>query len=77
MESHVLTSEFPEYAEKIVRLKSDDSQFQKLYVNYEEINAIIQHYEEDGINHTTDQHLTELRKRRLYLKDNIYQFLHQ
>lgn len=77
MESHVLISEFPEYAEEIVRLKVDDPQFQKLYVNYEEINAIIQHYEEDGVNHTTDQHLTELRRKRLYLKDNIYHLLHQ
>ncbi len=75
MESHVLTNEFPEFAQKIVDLKGKDEAFTKLYVNYEEVNALIAHYEEGEQNHTTDEHLTDLRKKRLHLKDELYEYL--
>ncbi len=77
MESHVLTNEFPEFAQKIVDLKGTDEAFTKLYVNYEEVNALIAHYEEGEQNHTTDEHLTDLRKKRLHLKDELYQYLNK
>ncbi|MBW8360413.1 MAG: DUF465 domain-containing protein [Weeksellaceae bacterium] len=76
MENHILTNEFPEYVQKIVDLKLNDAAFLKMYVNYEEVNALIQHYEEGEVNHTTDEHLTDLRKKRLHLKDDIYAYLH-
>lgn len=76
MENHTLTHEFPEYMNQIVILKADDEQFRKMYVTYEEVNALIQHYEEGEQNHTTDEHLTDLRKKRVHLKDEIYQYLH-
>ena len=76
MENHILINEFPEYVQKIAELKTSDDTFRKMYVNYEEVNALIQHYEDGEVNHTTDEHLTELRKRRLYLKDDIYSYLH-
>lgn len=75
MESHNLTHEFPELEEKINQLKLDDENFRKMYVNYEEVNALIQHYEEGEQNHTTDEHLTDLRKKRMHLKDDLYVFL--
>ncbi|UOE39757.1 DUF465 domain-containing protein [Chryseobacterium suipulveris] len=75
MENHTLTHEFPEFVTKIGELKLNDEAFRKLYVNYEEVNALIQHYEEDGFNHTTDEHLNDLRKKRVHLKDEIYSFL--
>lgn len=75
MENHNLTHEFPELEEKINQLKLDDENFRKMYVNYEEVNAIIQHYEEGEQNHTTDEHLTDLRKKRMHLKDDLYVFL--
>ena len=75
MENHNLTHEFPELEEKINQLKLDDENFRKMYVNYEEVNALIQHYEEGEQNHTTDEHLTDLRKKRVHLKDNLYVFL--
>lgn len=75
MESHVLTKEFPEFAQKITELKGNDEAFTKLYVNYEEVNALIAHYEEGEQNHTTDEHLTDLRKKRLHLKDDLYEYL--
>ena len=76
MENHTLTHEFPEYVDKIASLKADNDQFRKMYVNYEEVNALILHYEEGEQNHTTDQHLTDLRMKRVHLKDEIYQYLH-
>ena len=75
MENHNLTHEFPELEEKINQLKLDDENFRKMYVNYEEVNALIQHYEEGEQNHTTDEHLTDLRKKRVHLKDDLYVFL--
>lgn len=75
MENHNLTHEFPELEDKINQLKLDDANFKKMYVNYEEVNALIQHYEEGEQNHTTDEHLTDLRKKRMHLKDDLYSFL--
>ena len=77
MENHTLTHEFPEYVQKIAELKASDEKFLKMYVNYEEVNALISHYEEGEQNHTTDEHLTDLRKKRVHLKDVIYNYLHQ
>ena len=77
MENHNLTHEFPEYEDKINVLKLNDSDFRKMYVNYEEVNALIQHYEEGEQNHTTDEHLTDLRKKRVHLKDDLYSYLRQ
>ncbi|TXF78948.1 YdcH family protein [Chryseobacterium sp.] len=75
MENHNLTHEFPELEEKINALKLNDAAFKKMYVNYEEVNALIQHYEEGEQNHTTDEHLTDLRKKRVHLKDDLYSYL--
>lgn len=71
MESHILINEFPDQAQKIAALKVNDAEFLKMYVNYEEVNALIQHYEEGEVNHTTDEHLTELRRKSVHLKDGF------
>ena len=75
MENHNLTHEFPEFEQKIQTFKGSDENFKKMYVNYEEVNALIQHYEEGEQNHTTDEHLTDLRKKRVHLKDDLYTYL--
>jgi len=75
MENHNLTHEFPELEAKINDLKMNDESFKKMYVNYEEVNALIQHYEVGEQNHTTDDHLTDLRKKRVHLKDSLYSHL--
>ncbi len=77
MENHNLTHEFPEYEAKINQLKTSDDVFKSMYVNYEEVNALVQHYEEGEQNHTTDEHLTDLRKKRAHLKDDLYSYLRQ
>ena len=77
MENHKLTHEFPELETKINTLKANDDVFRKMYVNYEEVNALIQHYEDGEQNHTTDEHLTDLRKKRVHLKDDLYSYLNE
>ena len=77
MEKHTLTNEFPDFTVKIMNLKADDTDFRQMYVNYEEVNALIVHYEEGEQNHTTDNHLTDLRKRRVHLKDELYRYLNE
>ena len=77
MENHNLAHEFQELEEKINDFKLNDEVFKKMYVNYEEVNALIQHYEEGEQNHTTDEHLTDLRKKRVHLKDDLYSYLRQ
>ena len=77
MENHKLTNEFPELEGKINDFKLNDETFKKMYVNYEEVNALILHYKEGEQNHTTDEHLTDLRKKRMHLKDDLYSYLHQ
>jgi uncharacterized protein YdcH (DUF465 family) len=77
MENHNLTHEVPELENKIIDFKVNDNVFKKMYVNYEEVNALIQHYEEGEQNHTTDEHLTDLRKKRVHLKDDVYAYLKQ
>lgn len=75
MEHHTISHEFPEFIDKISELKISDHKFLKLYVNHEEVNALIEHYEDGEQNHTTDEHLTDLRKKRVHLKDEIYNYL--
>lgn len=76
MENHKLTNEFPELEGKINDFKLNDETFKKMYVNYEEVNALIQHYEDGEQSHTSDEHLTDLRKKRVHLKDDLYTYLH-
>lgn len=75
MENHILTNEFPEFKELMTELKVADNHFKKLFEDYDETNGKIKHYEAGEQNHTTDEFLTELRKERLRLKDEIYEYL--
>ena len=77
MQKHTLTNEFPDYTVKIMSLKAEDENFRNMYVNYEEVNALIVHYEDGEESHTTDTHLTDLRKKRLHLKDKLYPYLNE
>lgn len=71
MQKHDLLHEFPELKEKIHALKISDTHFRKLFDEYHEIDHNI-HSIETGATVTTDEHLNELRKKRVVLKDAIY-----
>jgi len=76
MEKHDLHHEFPEFDSKISELKVADAHFKKLTDEYDEVNHSI-HRIETGVETTADDVLTELRKKRLMLKDELFGLLTQ
>ncbi|MCU0417092.1 MAG: DUF465 domain-containing protein [Cytophagaceae bacterium] len=74
MEKHDLVHEFPDMREKIHELKISDNHFRKIFDAYHDVDHSI-HSIESGANPTTDEHLNELRARRVFLKDELYAYL--
>lgn len=73
MENHDLHHEFPQYEEKIHNLKVSNNHFKKLFDEYHTTNKEIHRVETSGV--YTDSELTELRSRRLNLKDQLFDML--
>lgn len=71
---HELLEEFPEFADAIHDLKTSDAHFARLFDQYHEINRTV-HRAETDIEPTSDDHMTELRKQRMVLKDEIYAYI--
>jgi uncharacterized protein YdcH (DUF465 family) len=71
---HDILHEFPEFKEKITALKTSDAHFRKLFDEYHELDHAV-HRAETQSEPTTDEHLTELRKKRVHLKDQIFTIL--
>jgi len=71
---HKLTSQLPEHADKIKILKQKDPHFAKLAKRYSRNNREIQAYER-GVKSTSDFHMEELKKKRLFLLDIINHIL--
>ena len=74
MESHDLLHEFPGHREKILSLQKGSNRFRKLQEEYNAADSQI-HRIETGAEATTDEHLNELRMKRVHLKDSLNQFL--
>ena len=74
--NHDIAHEFPEYLEKIRDLKMTDAHFAKLFNEYDEDNHAIKKYELGGAV-ISDEALEIMKKKRLNLKDQIYQRLLQ
>ena len=72
---HELHEEFPEHAERIHALKTGDAHFARLAEEYHDLNRQIHRHETD-VEPTDDFHLEDLKKRRLQLKDQIFDMLH-
>ena len=75
-EKHDLIHEFPEYKDKIHQLKTTNEHFAKLFEEYHEIEHEVRRIEE-GIETTSDDYLEEQKKKRLYLKDQLFEMLKQ
>lgn len=71
---HELAEEFPEYAEKMSKLKGSDAHFSKLFDEYHDINRAI-HRAETNVEPTDQFHEGEMRKKRGSLKDELYRIL--
>jgi uncharacterized protein YdcH (DUF465 family) len=71
---HELHEEFPEYAEQIHALKVSDAHFAKLFEEYHEVNRAV-HRAETDVEPVSDEHMVELRKQRMTLKDELFALL--
>ena len=67
---HTLGEEFPDQMDKIHALKVSDPIFAQLLATYDEVNDEI-HVAETNVQPTSQDRETELRKRRLSIKDQI------
>jgi uncharacterized protein YdcH (DUF465 family) len=74
MKKHDLLHEFPEKKDKIHELKTTNSHFRKIFDEYHQTDHAI-HSIESGATPTTDEHLNELRMKRVTLKDSVYTYL--
>ena len=73
-EKHDLIHELPEHRERIHQLKVSDEHFARLFDEYHELDHQILRMEE-GIETPSDDVLEELKKKRLYLKDQLYSMI--
>jgi len=73
---HTLGEEFPGQMEQIHALKASNTRFAKLLLEYDEVNDEV-HSAETGVIPVSQDHETELRKRRLALMDQISKALAQ
>ena len=71
---HPIYNDFPEYSDKIKELYHNNDEFQVLLNSYSELDTKIFKIETDD-ELAIDDELTHLRKDRVFLKDEIYNFL--
>ena len=75
-EKHDLIHELPEHREAIHDLKMSNQHFARLFEEYHEVDHEI-HRIETGVENTSDEYLEQRKKRRLYLKDELYRMIKQ
>ncbi|MCC5970640.1 MAG: DUF465 domain-containing protein [Pararhodobacter sp.] len=71
---HELTAEFPDDTEKLHRLKISDAHFARIAEEYHEVNRAV-HRAESNVEPMTEATETELRRKRMALKDEIARML--
>lgn len=71
---HDLTTEFPQFADRIQVLKQEDKHFAKLVKDYDEVNKSV-YLAESNVAPVEELAEMELRKKRVALKDEIYAIL--
>jgi uncharacterized protein len=71
---HELAEEFPAHVEKIRATAEKDGHFAKLVDEYHKINRAV-HRSETRVEGLTEEHETELRRKRMQLKDLIWAYL--
>ena len=73
MEKHDLHHEFPQHAERIHDLKIGNAHFRKLFDEYHHVDKDIHRLEASEV--YTDEELNRLRKRRLHLKEDLFEMI--
>lgn len=74
IDRHSLAKELPEYKEQIHQLKMENRHFAKLADEYHDLDNEIIRIEE-GVENTTDEYVDSLKKKRLHLKDQLFEML--
>jgi uncharacterized protein YdcH (DUF465 family) len=69
-----LHKQFPQAIAQMHDLNASDAHFAKLSTDYHELNRAV-HRAETDVEPTSDDHLTDMRKQRLALKDQIAAYL--
>ncbi|AAQ60975.1 YdcH family protein [Chromobacterium violaceum] len=65
---------FPEYRERITRLKTEDAHFARLFDKHNQLDQQIKNME-DRIVSATHEEIETLKKEKLKLKDELYALL--
>ena len=73
-EKHDLVHELPEHKDRIHELKLSNAHFKKLFGEYHEVDHEVLRMEE-GIETPSDEVLEQAKKKRLHLKDQLYQMI--
>ena len=71
---HELAEEFPEQAALIHHLRERDGHFLRISNEYHEVNRAI-HRAETDVEPADDFHMSDMRKERMRLKDEIFEML--
>ena len=74
MQQHDLIHELPEFKAKVDVLKASNGEFSRLVDEYEAVNRQVVNVE-TNIEPATDFALEDMKKRRLLLKDQLYDIL--
>ena len=67
---HELADDFPDQADRISSLKASNAHFAKMAEEYHKVNRQV-HRGETDIEPLSDAHMTDLRRKRMQLKDQI------
>jgi uncharacterized protein YdcH (DUF465 family) len=73
-EKHDLIHELPEHRETIHNLKLHNNHFARLFDEYHEVDHEV-HRIETGVENTSDDYLETRKKKRLHLKDELFQMI--
>lgn len=71
---HDICADFPEHVDRIRALRENDAHFARLDAEYADVNAQV-HRAETRVEPMSDLAEEELRKRRAYLKDELYRMI--
>ena len=74
IEHHDLHHEFPEYHDRIHELKLNNAHFSRLFDEYHDVDREVRRIEQE-IEVTSDEYLEGLKKKRLSLKDQLFQMI--
>lgn len=73
-EKHDLIHELPEYRDTIHNLKTTNNHFSRLFDEYHELDHEV-HRIETGVETTSDEYLEDKKKKRLLLKDELFEMI--